>query len=385
MKHIAILGSTGSIGQSTLEVIRHFPKRFKVAALSAHTNISALYKQIEEFKPDAVCVVDINAGLKLKSMLAPRKIKFFLRAHGLIEMVGAKRIDTVVLGISGSAALIPLLGSIESGKDIALANKEALVMAGDIIMRKVNKQKINLLPIDSEQSAIWQCLNGQDRNKLKNIYLTASGGPFRDLNLRQLKNISVVQALRHPRWKMGRKISIDSATLMNKGLEVIETMHLFNMGQEKIKILIHPEAIIHSMVEFIDGVILAQMSMTDMRIPIQYSLSYPQRLSNGKACVDFLKLKSFTFADPDFKKFPCLALAYQAAREGGTAPCALNAANEVSVASFLAKRINFLQIPYVIEKVLGRHRNIARPDLGDVLGADFWAKEEAARIISGLD
>jgi len=384
MKHIAILGSTGSIGQSTLDVIRNFPDRFRVAGLSTNSNIELLDRQIKEFHPLFVCVTDIAASKRLKARLRSN-VKFFVGEDGLEALVQEKRVDKVVLAISGSCALLPLLKAIESNKDIALANKEALVMAGPIIMREAERQRIKIIPIDSEQSAIWQCLDGEDKTKLKNIHLTASGGPFRRSEKKSLKNVSISRVLRHPRWKMGKKISVDSATLMNKGLEVLEAMFLFNVPSEKIKIVIHPQAIIHSMVEFIDGVILAQLSVTDMRIPIQYALSYPERLPNSLAGIDFHKLGRLSFTEPDFKRFPCLGLAYQAARELGTMPCVLNAANEVSVAEFLKGRLSFFSIPRVIEKVLNRHNNIKGPSLSDVLGADAWAKKEAYRVIAKLN
>jgi len=381
MKRIAILGSTGSIGKSTLEVIRHHPQEFTVIGLSANSNIDILYKQIKEFKPAFVCISDRHCGLDLYSKLKGRGIRFFLGEEGLCELVADKRIDKIVLAISGAGALKPFLKAIDSGKDISLANKEALVMAGEIIMNKAKKKKINIIPIDSEQSAIWQCLHNQDKEKLKNIYLTASGGPFHRTPRRNLKKVSVRQVLKHPRWKMGRKITVDSANLMNKGLEIIEAMHLFNLTSEKIKIVIHPEAIIHSMVEFIDGVILAQLSITDMRIPIQYAISYPERLTSNLSGVDFYKLKSLTFERPDYRKFPSLTLAYYVAKEGGTTPCVFNAANEVCVNEFLRKNLPFISITGVIEKVLQRHHNVSNPCLNDILEADAWARLEALKII----
>ena len=385
MKHITILGSTGSIGRSTLQVIRHFPDKFRIAGLSTNSNIDILYQQIKLFHPAFVCVKDKVAALDLKSKISP-KIKLFIGEEGLEAMIRDKRTDKIVLAISGSGALLPLLAAIENNKEIALANKEALVMAGPVIMQRALKKKITIIPIDSEQSAIWQCLNGQAKNRLKNIYLTASGGPFRKKDKKDLRTVSIRQALRHPRWKMGKKISIDSANLMNKGLEVLEAMALFNVPCEKIKILIHPEAIIHSMVEFVDGVILAQLSVTDMRIPIQYALSYPERLSNTLTqSIDFYRLRRFNFQKPDFKRFPCLKLAYRVANERGTAPCVLNAANEVSVDEFLKSRLDFVSIPKVIEKVLDRHSNKHKPTLGDILDADAWARNESHKVINKLN
>lgn len=378
MKQIAILGSTGSIGKSTLDVVRHFPGKFKVACLSANSNLGELNSQIREFKPRFVCVNDEEAAGKVRRKT---KADVFFGQDGLKEMVARKEVDKVLLAISGIAALAPFLQAIESGKEIALANKEALVAAGPIIMRKARKKNIKVIPIDSEQSAIWQCLDGRNKKELKKIYLTASGGPFRNASRRDLRNITIRKVLDHPRWKMGKKITVDSATLMNKGLELLEAMFLFDVPPEKIQVLIHPEAIIHSMVEFIDGVLLAQLSATDMRIPIQYALSYPDRLSsNSFPQVDFYKLKALHFEEPDFRKFPCLGLAYRAARELGTMPAVLNAANEVCVEEFLGKRLPFISIPIVIEKAMDRHRNITEPDLEDILDADSWARCEAYKI-----
>jgi len=384
MQRIAILGSTGSIGENALEVVRCFPDKFRVVALSTDSNIGILYRQIKEFAPLYVCVRNKEAAGKLKGMVNS-KIKVFSGAIGLEELVESKGIDKVLVAITGSAALVPLLKAIDSGKQITLANKEALVMAGRIIMDKADKKKIRIIPIDSEQSAIWQCLEFQDKSKLKNIYLTASGGPFRETRVKDLKNISIEKVINHPRWKMGRKISVDSANLMNKGLELLEAMFLFNVPVDKIKIVIHPEAIVHSMVEFVDGVVLAQMSAADMRIPIQYALSYPVRLANSLPKLDFYKLKELRFLPPDFKKFPSLGLAYRAARQLGTVPSVLNAANEVCVQGFLNRRINFISILEIVERVIDRHKNTLKPDLKCILEADSWARGEALRLMERLN
>jgi len=383
MKRVVILGSTGSIGQSALEVIKCFPDEFRVLALSANSNIDLLYRQAKVYHPEYVCVNQKNSALELNSRLKSG-VKVLFGPDGLSKIINTKGVDIVLLAISGAAALSPLLETIESGISVALANKEALVMAGPIIIKRALEKKVKIIPIDSEQSAIWQCLEGQEKRSLKNIYLTASGGPLRNTQRAAFKNISVKQVLKHPRWKMGKKITVDSATLMNKGLELLEAMYLFDTGPDKIKILIHPQAIIHSMVEFIDGVLLAQLSATDMRIPIQYALSYPKRLPNRIKAVDFYRLKELNFEKPNFKKFPCLGLAYQAAREEGTAPCVLNAANEVSVAEFLQGKIKFMDIPKVIEKVLEKHQNIKQPDLNEIKLQDSWARRQAYRIIGGL-
>jgi 1-deoxy-D-xylulose-5-phosphate reductoisomerase len=339
---------------------------------------------MKEFHPRFVCVRDRAASIKLKDRLKTRTT-LFVGEDGLQAMVEQRGLDRILLAISGSAALLPLLKSIEYGKEIALANKEALVMAGPIIMNEAANRRIKIIPVDSEQSAIWQCLDGKEHSKLKKIYLTASGGPFRQACKKDLKNVSIERVLKHPRWKMGKKISVDSANLMNKGLELLETMFLFNVASDKIEILIHPEAVVHSMVEFIDGVILAQLSATDMRIPIQYALSYPQRLPNLFNRIEFCKLKELHFQAPDFKSFPCLRLAYRAAEELGTMPAVLNAANEVSVAEFLNKRLKFIAIPRVIEKVLDRHCNKPNPNLNDIRYADVWARREAYNVIKKLN
>ncbi len=384
MKNIAILGSSGSIGESTLSVIRNFPDKFKVVALSVNSDTGKLYRQIKEFKPLAVCVNDKRRAFGLVKKISPG-IKVFTGGDGLKALVADKRIDQVMFAISGSAALMPLVSAIESGRDIALANKEALVMAGPLIMRLAEKKKVRIIPVDSEQSAIWQCIKGEDTRALRQIYLTASGGPLRGVSRFKLKSIRLNQVLEHPRWKMGKKITVDSATLMNKGLELLEAMFLFGVEASKIKILVHPEALVHSMVEFIDGVVSAQLSVTDMRVPIQYALAYPQRLANALGQIDFLKVGALHFEKPDGKKFPCLGLAYQAARELGTLPCVLNAANEVAVAEFLSKKIKFMRIPEVVAKVMAAHRNRKNPGLNDVQEADAWARIEASRIAERLN
>ncbi|MEI6831602.1 MAG: 1-deoxy-D-xylulose-5-phosphate reductoisomerase [Candidatus Omnitrophota bacterium] len=380
MKNIAVLGSTGSIGVSTLDVIRKFPSNFRVVALSVNSDIDSLYKQIKEFKPLNVCVRDESKARLLAKKLST-STKVYCGDIGLEELVKDKRIDQVMFAISGAVALGPLISAIKSGKDIALANKEALVMAGQIIMRLALKHKVNILPVDSEQSAIWQALLGQDRKSIRSVYLTASGGPFRNVSKKKLNSVSIDNVLRHPRWKMGKKISVDSATLMNKGLEVLEAMFLFNIEINKIKVLIHPEALIHSMVEFVDAVVIAQLAATDMRIPIQYALAYPKRLANQLPRINFYSLKEMHFAKPDFNKFPCLGLAYEAARQLGSAPAVLNAANEVCVESFLKRRIKFMSIPKVIEKIMCKHRNLVNPSLKGIMQADAWARVEAYNAV----
>ncbi|MFA5096573.1 MAG: 1-deoxy-D-xylulose-5-phosphate reductoisomerase [Candidatus Omnitrophota bacterium] len=373
MKNIAILGSTGSIGESALNVIRAFPGRFRVVALSANADIGRLSRQIREFKPASVCVNDKVRAAVLAKKLKPG-IRLFTGVDGLEELVRDKKIDQVIFGISGSGALAPLLSAVKSGKAIALANKEALVMAGPLIMAASRKHKAGIIPVDSEQSAIWQCLHGEERAALKHIYLTASGGPLRRVSRRSLKTISLRQVLRHPRWKMGRKITVDSATLMNKGLELLEAMFLFGVPSSRIRVLVHPEALIHSMVEFIDGVVIAQLSVTDMRVPIQYALTYPERLKSSLQGIDFCRTGALTFEKPDLGKFPCLALAYEAADKLGTLPCVLNAANEVAVGAFLKEKLRFIDIAKVVEKVMRSHKNEPRPGLAEIREADNWAR-----------
>ena len=376
MKNIAIFGSTGSIGKNALSVIRRFPDKFRVVGLSVNSDIRGLYSQVQEFHPSFVCIRDEESALKFKKSLG-RKIKVYSAEEGLIQFAQERTIDQSVFAISGSAALAPLLSSIASGKDIALANKEALVMAGPLIMRMAKKSGIKVIPIDSEQSAIWQCLYGQGKTRLKTIYLTASGGPLVNESGASLRRVSLLKVLKHPRWKMGKKITVDSATLMNKGLEFLEAMFLFNVSHKMIKVLIHPQALVHSMVEFIDGVVLAQLSQTDMRIPIQYALSYPDRLNGFSPGINFYNLKSLNFSKPDCLRFPCLSLAYQAARELGSLPAVMNAANEVAVSKFLDGRIKFMDIPRIVSKVMRSHRNNKAPGLNDILKADTWARQEA--------
>lgn len=382
MKRIAILGSTGSIGRNTLEIVRNSKGKFKVVALSSNTNADELKCQVREFKPACACLTDKSAAssLKLKS-----QTKFFFGPDGLEQIIRLSRADLIVLAISGSAGLRPLLSAIAAKIDVALANKESLVMAGPLVMRKAQERAVKIIPIDSEQSAIWQCLEGQEKDKLKTVYLTASGGPFRNTPFLRLKRVSLDQVLKHPRWRMGKKITVDSATLMNKGLEVLEAMYLFGLDHKKIKVVVHPQAIIHSMVEFIDGVVLAQLSVTDMRIPIQYAMSYPGRLKNYCKRLDFYRLKELSFEKPDLSKFRCLALALRSASQGGTLPCIMNAANEVSVEHFLKRKLSFLSIPEVIEKTMDLHRLIKHPELSDIWEADRWGREVALKFIRRLN
>ncbi len=381
MKNIVILGSTGSIGRNTLEVVRQHPGKLRVAGLSAHSDLKTLGKQIEEFKPKKVCLTGAQAPESFRRVYGRRLLA---GDEGLRELCSDPGVDLIVVAISGAAALAPVLTAVKHGKTIALANKESLVMAGPLVMRAAARHGARIIPVDSEQSAIWQCISVEKPRKIKNIFLTASGGPLRNVPRSKFREITVRQVLRHPRWKMGSKITVDSATLMNKGFELLEAIYLFGVPADMVTVLIHPEAIIHSMVEFIDGVIMAQLSVTDMRIPIQYALTYPQRLSSSLPGVDFFKLKALHFYKPDMAKFPCLELAYLSARAGGTLPCVLNAANEICVEEFLKSRLPFADIPGVVGGVVGKHRNIAQPALADILKADIWARGKAREIIERL-
>ncbi|MEW6170745.1 MAG: 1-deoxy-D-xylulose-5-phosphate reductoisomerase [Candidatus Omnitrophota bacterium] len=381
MKRIAILGSTGSVGQSTLSVIRQFPDKFLVEALSTCNNATLLSEQINKFNPKNAVIV--NETKKIKNNFSNTKIYF--GKDNLKKIVIDKNIDLVVIAISGAAALIPLIEAIKHKKTIALANKESLVMAGHIVIKMAKENKVKIIPIDSEQSAIWQCLEGNNKKDISKIYLTASGGPLNNVSLKNFRNLSKNKILNHPRWKMGRKITVDSATLMNKGLEVIETKWLFGIDLDSINVLIHPEAIIHSMVEFCDGSLMAQLSNTDMRFPIQYALTYPERYRSNFKKLDFLKIKSLNFKKPDFKKFPCLGLAYQVARDGGSMPCVLNASNEEAVDAFLNDNLKFIHIPKVVEKILSKHKKISNPNLNEILEIDKWARHRTKEYINQLN
>lgn len=385
MKKIAILGSTGSIGLSALDVIGKNPRHFQVVALAAGQNVKLLKGQIEIFKPKMVSVSTKEKALQLRqSLTLNNKTKILYGKEGLGEIAAFPEAKIVVSAISGAAGLLPTLAAIEAGKDIALANKETMVMAGEIVNRRAKLKKVKILPVDSEHSAIFQCLQGENINNLKRIILTASGGPFLNFNANQLKQVRLSQALKHPRWKMGKKITIDSATLMNKGLEVIEAKWLFHLDIGKIDVLIHPQSIVHSMIELIDGSVLAQMGIPDMKIPISYALTYPERILNDLSSLNLLKTERLEFRTPDTKKFPCLRLAYEAGLCGGTAPAVLNAGNEIAVAAFLDQKIKFVDLPGIIDKILDAHVCRMHPSLEDILEADFWARAKTAEIIERI-
>ncbi|MDD5618438.1 MAG: 1-deoxy-D-xylulose-5-phosphate reductoisomerase [Candidatus Omnitrophica bacterium] len=382
-QNIVILGSTGSIGVNALEVVKNFKDKFNLVGISAAgRNINLLKNQIEEFNPEYVAVYDGKAADKLKKGL--KRAKVLSGLDGVSKLASLKGVDTVLVAISGSIALLPLLEAIKSGKKIALANKEALVVAGHIVKKYLeNNPKARIVPVDSEQNAIFQCLKGYERNMINRLYLTASGGPLANYKKERLKYVLPKDALLHPRWKMGKKITIDSATLMNKGLEVIEAKWLFNMPLDKIKVVIHKEAIMHSLVEFLDGSILGQLGVTDMKLPIQYALSYPERwYNNGQLKLDLMKLKSLSFDKPDFNKFPCLGLAYYAASQNTMLPCVLNAANEEAVNAFLEHKIIFTRIPYIIETLLKKYQGVKENDsLNSLLEIDNDTRIQARELI----
>jgi 1-deoxy-D-xylulose-5-phosphate reductoisomerase len=374
VKRLAVLGSTGSIGRQTLEVVRALPDRFRIVGLAVGRNTKLLAEQIEEFRPDFIYHQD-KGGQTLKTSTGYKLLS-------LEEIACHPDVDTVVVATSGKAGLKATLAAVRAGKTIALANKESLVMAGEIITAEARQSGAQILPIDSEHSAIWQCLRGE--NTPSRLILTASGGPFRDYSTEELKKVTVEQALEHPSWQMGKKVTIDSATLMNKGLEVIEARWLFDIPVDSVSVIIHPQSIIHSMVEFADGSVKAQLSYPDMRLPIQYALTYPERFTNEQLRkIDWKDIKAFTFEQPDFETFPCLRLAIEAGREGGTCPAVLCAADEAAVELFLARRIGFTDIARLVEQVLSRHESSHNPTLEEIMAADGWAREQVKQLTGG--
>jgi 1-deoxy-D-xylulose-5-phosphate reductoisomerase len=384
-KKVAILGSTGSIGRSTLEVIRQFPGFFEVVALGAGRNAELLSEQIAEFRPGFVSVMDEQIAGKLSDLLkigthsAP---EIYTGTDGYCRVAAHPESDILVSSMVGAAGLVPTLAGIEAGKDIALANKETLVVAGEIVMRLAAEKNVRILPVDSEHSAIFQALQGNHREALDKILLTASGGPFFRKDQSEFDAVTPAAALCHPNWSMGRKITIDSATLMNKGLEVIEAHWLFGVPVERISVHVHPESIIHSMVEYVDGSVIAQMGIPDMKIPIAYALAFPERLPVSGPRLDLFQLQKLSFYRPDEGKFPCLRLAYEACQTGSTMPAVLNAANEIAVHAFLEEKICFTDIPLIIKKVMAAHEPAHRTTLDSVLSADAWARSEASKIVA---
>lgn len=376
VNNISILGSTGSIGTQALDVVRALGnENIKVHGITGNNNIDLLEKQALEFKPKIVAVMDENKAFELKKRLKSENIKVMGGMEGLIKTATMEQVETVLTGVVGNVGLEPTIEAIKAHKNIALANKETLVSAGDIVMNEAKKNNIKILPVDSEHSAIFQCIQGKQDNDIYKILLTASGGSFRGKKREELENVSVEDALKHPNWVMGRKITIDSATLMNKGLEVIEAVRLFDVSVDKIQVVIHPQSIVHSAVEFDDGSVIAQLGPADMRLPIQYALLYPKRVNLKFSRLDILKHNNLTFEEPDIETFKCLKLAFKAINIGGTMPAVLNGANEIAVERFLNKEISFLQIPELIEKAMNSHTPIYDYDLKDVLLSDKWARE----------
>ena len=375
-KNVSILGSTGSIGLQTLDVISSFPNRFKVTGLAAKDNINVLAEQVKKFSPKILSVETESTAEALQEKLGKTHTVIYFGSEGLIKVASHKDVDTVVVAIPGSPGIIPTMEAIKLKKNIALASKEVLVAAGNIIMKEAAKKKIRLTPIDSEHSGIAQCLKSEDPSKIKRVILTASGGPFLTLSADRLSKVSVSEALAHPKWHMGDKISVDSATLMNKGFEVIEAHHLFNLDYSKIDVIVHPQSMIHAMIEFIDGSIIAQMSTPDMRMPIQYALLDGERAYNKFDLVNFSKIGALTFESPDKEKFPCLEYAYTAGKRGGTMPAVLNAANNEAVRLFLEGKIKFTDIPLLVKQAMDKHFITSEPTLDDIMAADLWAKKE---------
>lgn len=376
MKAISIVGSTGSIGQKVVEIVRLHPDWFRIVALAARQNTEILLKQAKEFHPQLVCLFDSARLQEIQGPLRRLGIRVVTGVEGLVEAATLPEARQVIFSLVGAVGLEPIFQAIRAGKNVAIANKEPLVMAGELLTREAAKKKVNLLPIDSEHSGLWQCLEGRRPESVRKLILTSSGGPFRKRK-KSLARVTVKEALRHPKWRMGPKITIDSATLMNKGLEVIEAANLFQLEVDRIEVLIHPEAVVHAMVEFIDGSHLAQLAVTDMHLPIQYAMSFPERLNHLFPPLDLTKAGALHFERPNLDRFPCLGFGYEAKRKGGTMPAVVNGANEAAVASFLAEEILFLGIPRMIEGVMKKHRVKANPTLADILEADHWAREEA--------
>ena len=381
MKQIAILGSTGSIGTQTLDVVRQHPSEFSVYALSAHRSLDLLIQQALEFNPAVVCIADERLYQPLREALSDLPIKVMAGEQAIAEMVTMPAIDVVVAAMVGYAGLRPTIEAIKAKKTIALANKETLVVAGEIICRLAKRHQVSILPVDSEHSAIFQSLVGEDMHSVEKLLLTASGGPFRTFTYEQMQHVTAAQALQHPNWEMGAKITIDSASMMNKGFEVIEARWLFDIPVEKIQVLVHPQSVIHSAVQFVDGSVKAQLGTPDMRIPIQYALTYPARWLSDVPRLDLFAVKQLTFEEPDMQRFPNLRLAYEAMEKGGNMPCILNAANEVVNLAFREGKCGFLQMSEVIEQTMGTTSFITEPTYEDYVQTDKEARKIAKELL----
>ncbi|MCC6233461.1 MAG: 1-deoxy-D-xylulose-5-phosphate reductoisomerase [Verrucomicrobiales bacterium] len=381
MKRVVLLGSTGSIGTSTLKVAEDLPDRVQLVGLAAGSNVPRLIEQALRHRPQAVCIHDPAHVPALRAALPP-EIRVLSGPAGLIELATLAEAEIVLIAIVGTGGLAPALAALRAGKDIAVASKEILVMAGETVMGEAARLGRRVLAVDSEHSAIFQCLDGKPPESVRALWLTASGGPFRCTPKEEFAGITVERALKHPSWVMGRKITIDSATLFNKGLEMIEARWLFGIGMDRVQVVVHPQSVVHSMVEFVDGSILAQMSTPDMCLPIQYALTYPERASNHRVHTDFAKIGSLTFESPDVERFPALALAREAGSRGGTLPAVLNAANEVAVDAFCERRLSFVGITHTVARTMEAHRNLDRPSLDEILAADQWARGTAHRLVA---
>lgn len=387
MKQLAILGSTGSIGKSALSVVATHPDEFSVAGIAANTSVDLMERQIRRFRPRRAALSDKTSADELRRRIRDLKsVEILAGPEGVLAISTMDEADLVLEGIGGSAGLLPTLEAIKAGRDLAFVNKEVLVMCGSLVMQAVKENDVRILPVDSEMSAIFQCLsdckeNSRTRDDVHRLILTASGGPFRHTNIDELGSVIPQEALNHPKWNMGSKISIDSATMLNKGLEVIEAQWLFDIELAKIEVIIHPQSIIHSLVEFVDGSILAQLSATDMRLPIQYALAYPNRLSAPVPRLNLCDIRTLHLEPVDYEKFPCLSLAYTAAEVGGTLPTVLSSADEIVVQAFLDEKIGFMDIPDILEVVMDRHDTELKPSFHDILAADQWAKSTAQELI----
>ena len=376
MKKVILLGSSGSIGESTCKVALALPEKMKLVGLGVAKSTDRMLEQAKEFGVKALAVSDPQAAEKVKPCL-PQGTQFYPGAEGLARMVEETEADMVLVAIVGTAGLAPALAALRSGKDLAVASKEILVLAGSAVMAEAKKRKKQVLPVDSEHNAIFQCLVGANEKEVRKVILTASGGPFRQSSAQAMEKVTLAQALKHPTWSMGQKITIDSATMFNKGLEMIEAHWLFGLPMRQVDVVVHPQSIVHSLVEFIDGSVLAQLSVTDMCFPIQYAVTYPERMPSGLPPLDLAKLGTLSFEEPDEKRFPALRLAREAGEQGGTLPGVLNAANEVAVEAFLAERISFPRIWGMVEEVMKKHRTEKEPSLEAIIDADRWARGEA--------
>lgn len=375
MKNLVLLGATGSIGTQTLEIVDAYPDRLRVTALAAGSNVTKMEEQVRKYHPGFAVMYDENAAKDLKERVKDLGITILSGMDGLLQIVTLPEADVILTAVVGMIGIRPTIEAIRAGKDIALANKETLVTAGHIIMPLAKEKGVSVLPVDSEHSAIFQSLNGEPEKRLKKILLTASGGPFRGMSREALADKTVKEALKHPNWSMGRKITIDSATMVNKGLEVMEAGWLFNVKPEQIQVVVHPQSIIHSMVEYVDGAVMAQLGLPDMKLPIQYALFYPDRLPMDTAGIDFFKLGQITFEEPDLSAFTGLKLAYEAFRAGGSMPTVFNAANEKAVSLFLQEKIRFLEIAELIGEAMSAHQVIENPDLSQILSTEAWCHD----------